>query len=160
MARYHPFARPPTACLLAALCCVGCMQNPQAATPTDVSQDIAVQVAEGHCRSGPGDANWRAAEQELRVQGLALRVQCVGMRPQGVLQLVVRDSGRASAVLRGPLADGEPVELGAGAGASPDVQFNRAWLNQALLRHRVELSAPREVRDRRLGPQSMGLATH
>jgi D-alanyl-D-alanine dipeptidase len=90
---------------------------------------------------------------------LALRVQCVDMRPQGV-ELVVRDSGRASAVLRGPLADGEPVELDAGAGASPDVQFNRAWLDQALLRHRVELSAPREVRDRRLEPQSMDLATH
>lgn len=158
MARSHPFARPPIACLLAALCCVSCI-SPQAATRADASQDIALRIAEGYCHSGPGDANWRAAEQELRVQGLALRVQCVDMRPQGV-ELVVRDSGRASAVLRGPLADGEPVEIGAGAGASPDVQFNRAWLDQALLRHRVEFSAPHKVRDRRLGPQSMDLATH
>ena len=159
MARYYPFARSPAACLLAAVFCVGCMQSPQVAARTSASQSIALQTAERHCQNQPSDAEWQAVEQELRVQGLTLQVQCAGTRPQGGLQLVVHDSVRASAVLRGPLADGEPVELGADAQASPDVQFNRAWLDHALLRHSVQRAEAGEARASRSGPQPQDLAT-
>ncbi|MGP1682633.1 MAG: hypothetical protein ACTS8S_09940, partial [Giesbergeria sp.] len=84
---------------------------------------------------------WRAVQQDLRAQGLALHLPCDGSSSEGVLHLTVLDSVRASQALRGPLADGDPVEVSSGSDVSPDVQFNRGWLNKVLLRHRVQVAA-------------------
>lgn len=100
---------------------------------------------QGSCRAAGTGAGWEPAQDELRLQGLRLQAPCVdGPGPAGV-QLLVLDATRASQVLRGPLAEGEPVDLGPGdllqtaspasQDLSPDVAFNRAWLERILLRH-------------------------
>ncbi|MNR22690.1 D-alanyl-D-alanine dipeptidase [compost metagenome] len=57
--------------------------------------------------------------------------------------VIVLDGDRATHTVRGPLADGEAVDMGSAAAAtaqkpagdetlSPDVQHNRAWLRAAM----------------------------
>ena len=151
MARYNPFVFR-IACLLTALCGVGCMQSPQAAALTDVRQGVALTTDAPNCRGSARDVNWQVMEKELHIQGVELRVQCAGSQPEGMVQLVIVDSVRASDVLRGPLADGESVELRSGANVSPDVQFNRAWLDQLLLRHRAQMAESAESQRRESTP--------
>ena len=83
----------------------------------------------------------------LELHGLAMR--CRGMGAQVQAELLVKDAITASAVLRGPLADGEVVEIGgrtaqvqAFVGDSeemwaPDVHFNRHWLDSAMAEHHL-----------------------
>ncbi len=91
---------------------------------------------------------WAALDKFLRSRGLALAPQCQASTRAAEAQLVVLDSNKASEVLRGPLADGETVETGAAqsavesstneastAGYSPDVLFNRSWLQSAMAQH-------------------------
>ena len=63
------------------------------------------------------------------------------------MTLVIRDSRRASQVLRGPLADGIEADMGTpfdmfdaqshtdNTEQSPDVQHNRRWLRETMQRH-------------------------
>lgn len=137
MAPNHPFQFP-VVLLLAALLSTGCMQSPQAAERSTVVQGVNMQAGSGSCANRADESTIPAAGHEPRAQGLALRRTCTGNVQQGNLQLVVPDSVRASEVLRGPLADGEPVDVGTGPNVSPDVQYNRDWLEQALRSHTLQ----------------------
>jgi D-alanyl-D-alanine dipeptidase len=87
---------------------------------------------------------------ELREHGLELQASCAGTEPGWVVQVLVVDGLKASKIVRGPLADGQGVDMGtpagvnqAGAGAaasgfSPDVQFNRRWLRATMARHQFD----------------------
>ena len=93
----------------------------------------------------------QGVQRELLPQGLAIRMRCTGS-PQAAswaVEVRVVDGWRASAVVRGPLADGEVVDMGTASGEwvqdapaqgaqrySPDVQHNRAWLQSVMARHR------------------------
>ncbi len=108
----------------------------------------------------------QSAQKELRAQGLSLKVLgCYGPedalpgrgataaaarhRPGSTvdLTLVVVRAQRASAAVRGPLAEGEEVDMGTPFGSlgapahtdhptlAPDVQHNRRWLRALLQRH-------------------------
>ena len=94
-------------------------------------------------------------QRELEPLGLQARIAGCTTPPQpaqGVQALLidawVLDGRKARAVVRGPLADGEPLDLGlmpTGAKAlseeavSPDVRFNRRWWHERL--HAYGLSA-------------------
>ena len=129
-----------------------CAQSPQAAVPPDrmVAEVVpagAQAVALPGCAGGrPLQRAVAALGAELQPQGLALRAACDASTNALVVQVEVRDGVRASKVVRGPLADGEPIDLGeaTGAGAStavqdtalsPDVQHNRQWLRSLMARH-------------------------
>ncbi|NMM80548.1 hypothetical protein B2J86_06325, partial [Acidovorax sp. SRB_14] len=102
----------------------------------------------------------QSAQEELRAQGLSLKVLGCDGFPNALpersdtapgtavdLTLVVVRAQRASAAVRGPLAEGEEVDMGTpfgrlGAPAhtdhpalAPDVQHNRRWLRALLQRH-------------------------
>lgn len=93
----------------------------------------------------------QGVQRELLPQGLAIRMRCTGA-PQAAswaVEVRVVDGWRASAVVRGPLADGEVVDMGTASGEwgqdapaqgtqrySPDVLHNRAWLQSVMARHR------------------------
>lgn len=127
--------------------CAGCMQGPQGGLWAHADASAAELGEAAPCSAGAGSAGWRAAQQDLRAQGLALRPACPGGAQEP--RLVVLDALRASEVLRGPLADGEAVDLGGVAGAgdvSPDVAFNRDWVQTVLLRHQVRAHAVGESR--------------
>lgn len=127
-----------------------CAQSPQAAVPPDGmaaapagAQAVAVP---GCADGGPLQRAVAALGAELQPQGLALRAVCDAPNNALAVQVEVRDGVRASKVVRGPLADGEPVDLGVAAGAaastavqdadlSPDVQYNRQWLRGLMARH-------------------------
>jgi D-alanyl-D-alanine dipeptidase len=86
--------------------------------------------------------------RELQRQGLALDTRCFRGGAVWVVQVRVVDGVKASAVVRGPLADGHDVDMGTPAGVplagaavgspgfSPDVQHNRQWLSALMARHR------------------------
>lgn len=140
MSSTYRFASVSAVGLLLAVLIAGCIQGPQS-------------FAGGRPLGGPStgcavasqqEANWRALVADLRAQGLALDAQCARKPDDWTVQLLVLDSDRASQVLRGPLADGEPVDMGDSPGTaalaelSPDVLHNRRWLRAALLRHRFQ----------------------
>lgn len=133
---------------------VVCMAAAQARSPDEAD----VQTVETDCNAVLAQAQVRRALHLVRVQllaqGLQLRTNgCPFVRTgpgqmQQVLDVAVRvvDSEVAGAVVRGPLADGEDVDMGgiqlggmpavmevgglpaAEEDVSPDVLFNRAWL--------------------------------
>lgn len=93
----------------------------------------------------------RLAQVQLQSLGLELQLEgCprVGRGRQAVsvlaVKVLVRDSATASEAVRGPLADGEEVDMGSelvwpdraavpdSDDVSPDVAFNRQWLAQLL----------------------------
>ncbi len=100
-------------------------------------------------------------QRELEPLGLQARLQGCERLPRpgaGVPALLldarVTDGRKAMAVVRGPLADGELLDLGlpqAGAGplpddaVSPDVRFNRQWWRQRLRAYGLE-AVPGQVR--------------
>jgi D-alanyl-D-alanine dipeptidase len=87
---------------------------------------------------------------ELQAQGLALKTSCQASQGDLAVRVEVVDGLRASKVLRGPLADGEAVDMGTPAGVSganaashhtdlsPDVQHNRQWLRALMARHQFD----------------------
>lgn len=127
-------------------------------------------LAQGACRDMAGEqARLQAVQAALARQGLALRVldcpqltQAAGVGRQASAQVIavtvmVVDGERAADVVRGPLADGEAVDMGSAVpvpaatqkqaqavsanptalepsadALSPDVVHNRAWLRAAM----------------------------
>jgi D-alanyl-D-alanine dipeptidase len=87
---------------------------------------------------------------QLRANGLALKARCHADTGAWVVQVEVTDGFKASKVVRGPLADGEPVDMGTPAGLvmqgasvgaqglSPDVVYNRQWLRKVMAQHRFD----------------------
>ena len=81
---------------------------------------------------------------------MALKTVCQAGSGGLRVQLQVVDGMKASKVVRGPLADGQEVDMGtpsgvaqAGAasnarGFSPDVLHNRVWLSELMGRHQFE----------------------
>ncbi|MCW5238295.1 M15 family metallopeptidase [Verminephrobacter eiseniae] len=142
---------------LAALLAACGHSPPQTALPPPgPGRPVSTEPAPGlaGCRQTPAA---RAALQgvalELQARGLALQVRCQegnGGDGSSVVQLRVLDGIQARAVLRGPLADGQAVDMGtpcgmASAGAavtaggfSPDVQYNRQWLRALMARHQFD----------------------
>lgn len=133
-----------------------CVQSPQAAvfthapTPVAMAWDAGTDACVGGERLRNAVASVRS---ELQAQGLALKVACEATQvSQGalVVRLDVVDGLRASKVVRGPLADGEAVDMGTAAGVgganaahhsmdfSPDVQHNRQWLRALMARHQFD----------------------
>ena len=92
--------------------------------------------------------HWADMTAFLKRHGLVMHMQCRD-DGQAHAQLQVLDALKASEVLRGPLADGEGVETGAGSlqalatadgdrqALAPDVHFNRRWLVSAMAKHRI-----------------------
>lgn len=126
-------------------------------------------LAQGACRDMASEqARLQAVQSALARQGLALRVldcpqltQAAGDRQASAqviaVTVMVVDGERAAAVVRGPLADGEAVDMGSAVpvpaatpkqaqavsahptalepsadALSPDVVHNRAWLRAAM----------------------------
>lgn len=129
-----------------------CAQSPQAAVPPDgmgagaAPAEVETAAVPGCAGGGPLQRAVAALGAELQPQGLALRAVCDAPTNALAVRVEVRDGVRASKVVRGPLADGEPVDLGEAAGAaastavqdtdlSPDVQYNRQWLRSLMARH-------------------------
>lgn len=152
----HPAGWPLVVPLLFALS--ACVQGPRAAVadaPDDVPAVAVVSAVSPERRapssaceaSGPAAAPLAAVQQQLRPAGLALRARCDPAAAGWVMEVLVLDGVRARKVVRGPLADGQPVDMGTPAGASagvdarssdgfsPDVQFNRQWLRTLLAGH-------------------------
>lgn len=139
MARLLSVAHVPLAGLLASLGLTACMHGSQAASQDELVAMRAVPAGQAACRNGRNDsAPLLPAVRELEGFGLALQAVCSRSQASVGVRLLVLDSMRASEVLRGPLANGEPVDLKGGESASPDVQFNVAWLEQVLQRHQVQ----------------------
>ncbi|ART55938.1 D-Ala-D-Ala dipeptidase [Acidovorax carolinensis] len=130
-----------------------CVHSPQAAVPAPTLPPVP--MAWGAAVDGcAGGERLRAAvasvRSELRAQGLALKTSCQFSQGALVVQVQVVDGLRASKVLRGPLADGEAVDMGTPAGVasanaashntdlSPDVQHNRQWLRALMARHQFD----------------------
>jgi hypothetical protein len=100
-------------------------------------------------------------QRELEPLGLEPRLEgCMGLpasqpSPALLLDAWVMDGRKAVAVVRGPLADGEAVDLGLASqpGAlpvpddqvSPDVQFNRRWWQARLGAYGLQ-AVPGQVR--------------
>ncbi|MFT4243308.1 MAG: M15 family metallopeptidase [Acidovorax sp.] len=92
----------------------------------------------------------QAVAEELKAQGMAFSAACGAATGAWTVQVRVVDGLRASKVVRGPLADGESVDMGtppgvalAGAargadGFSPDVRHNREWLRGVMARHQFD----------------------
>ena len=130
--------------LLGALILVSHAQAHTYAIPTpaeerQIAQDCAALFGQG--------GSWRAVQMAkvlVQSQGMRLVIQaCPFVRVgfgdmQQVLDVRVQvaDSDTAAQFVRGPLADGEEVDMGdvhivdpvPTEDVSPDVQFNRAWL--------------------------------
>ena len=139
--------------LCAGICLAACVQSPQAAVSTQAPHPMALSwdAAMGECA---GDEPLRKAaarvDEELQRQGMALRIFCQASQGALAVQVDVVDGLRASKVVRGPLADGQDVDMGTPSGAalagasgnarmfSPDVQHNRAWLTALMARHRFD----------------------
>src|SRR6218665_3587442 len=151
---------------LAALLAACSHSPPQTALPPPgPGRPVSTEPAPGlaGCRQPPAA---RAAVQgvalELQARGLALQVRCQegsggsggnggnGGNGSSVVQLRVLDGIQARAVLRGPLADGQAVDMGTPCGVaspgaavtaggfSPDVQYNRQWLRALMARHQFD----------------------
>lgn len=139
-----------------AMVLAACAHSPQAAVQGnggDFSRDLA-SAAPTSASVCVSDASSRASLQslttELKAQGMALKTACQSGGRSLQVQLQVVDGMKASRVVRGPLADGEEVDMGtpsgvmlAGAaldahGFSPDVLHNRVWLSQLMARHQFE----------------------
>lgn len=131
---------------------------------TRADAEIAAVLAQGECRHLAGQrARLQAVQASLAREGLALRVlgcpQLASGANAGAAQQVlavavlVVDGERASQTVRGPLADGELLDMGSAApqaraglvqcvrtsgqgkefeDVSPDVLHNRAWLRSLM----------------------------
>src|SRR6218665_672066 len=138
------------------LAACGHSQPQTALPPPGPGRPVPTQPAPGLAGGWPNPAA-RAALQgvalELQARGLALQVRCQegrGGNGSSVVQLRVLDGIQAGAVRRGPLADGQAVDMGTPCGVaspgaavtaggfSPDVQYNRQWLRALMARHHFD----------------------
>ncbi|AVO41762.1 D-Ala-D-Ala dipeptidase [Simplicispira suum] len=148
--------------VLAAILAAGCIQGPQSFAG---ALPLGAQSS-GCLAASKQQANWLALAADLHAQGLALEVRCARPPADRTVQLLVLDSTRASQVLRGPLADGEHVDMGDAPGAaalaelSPDVLYNRSWLRAALLRHRLEAVSADRRQSEPTPPFVLEIAAH
>lgn len=134
-----------------------CVQSPQAAVTaaSEVGAPGAVvaQVSAAGCSDTSATRSaLQGIAHELQAQGLGFRATCQASQSRSgwVVQVRVLDGMKASAVVRGPLADGHDVDMGtpsgvqiAGAevgaqGFSPDVLHNRDWLRDVMARHQFD----------------------
>lgn len=142
---------------LLALGLAGCAVLPprgEAGPAPRADSGIAALLSQAECRGLAGQrARLEAVQARLAHQGMALRVlgcpqlaSGAGQQVLAVAVLVV-DGERAARTVRGPLADGELLDMGSMPGLaqrvgipatpsepalSPDVQFNRAWLGALM----------------------------
>ena len=139
--------------VVSGICLAACVQSPQAAVSANAMPPVAMvwDTGTGSCVVGERLRTAVASVRTvLRAQGLALKTTCqAGQGALGVRVDVV-DGLLASAVVRGPLAEGEPVDMGTPAGVigakagndsedvSPDVQHNRQWLRALMARHQFD----------------------
>ncbi len=146
-------AAPRWSSLVCAVLLAACGGSPHAAVSQ--SQTVLSHAAPvASCdAAGAARAALQRVADELREHGLELQASCAGTEPGWVVQVLVVDGLKASKIVRGPLADGQGVDMGtpagvnqAGAGAaasgfSPDVQFNRHWLRATMARHQFDNAA-------------------
>ena len=124
------------------------VQEPQALGGTH--RPIAPIHTEGvtPCRETPSTRiALQSISQELQTQGLAFKAACHTAAKGWVVQVQVVDGVRATKTVRGPLADGQAVDMGTPAGVgranaaleargfSPDVEHNRQWLRALMASH-------------------------
>lgn len=146
-------AMPRWSTLVCAILLAACGGSPRAAvSPSPVAPGNAAQVAACDGASSARAALQRVAD-ELKAHGLQLQASCAAPGPGWVVQVLVVDGVKASKIVRGPLADGQGVDMGtpagvvqagagaAGSGFSPDVQFNRQWLRATMARHQFDNAA-------------------
>ena len=138
----------------AALLLSACAHSPQAAVPTPGLQSGAMpwgQTAISPCDKEPtAKPALERIGRELQSQGMALQANCNAASGGWVVQVRVVDGTKAHKVVRGPLADGQAVDMGTPAGAvrseaaagatgfSPDVLHNRQWLRALMARHQFD----------------------
>ena len=150
-------AIPPATCwssVAVALLLSACAHSPQAAVPTPGLQSGAMpwgQTAISPCDKEPtAKPALERIGRELHSQGMALQANCNAASGGWVVQVQVVDGTKAHKVVRGPLADGQAVDMGTPAGAvrseaaagatgfSPDVLHNRQWLRALMARHQFD----------------------
>ena len=156
--RLNPTAAMPLATrwssVAVALLLSACAHNPQAAVPTPGLQSGAMpwgQTAISPCDKEPtAKPALERIGRELQSQGMALQATCNAASGGWVVQVQVVDGTKAHKVVRGPLADGQAVDMGTPAGAaraeaaagatgfSPDVLHNRQWLRALMARHQFD----------------------
>ena len=105
--------------VVSGICLAACVQSPQAAVSANAMPPVAMvwDTGTGSCVVGERLRTAVASVRTvLRAQGMALKTSCqAGQGALGVRVDVV-DGLLASAVVRGPLAEGEPVDMGTPAG--------------------------------------------
>ncbi len=156
--RLNPTAAMPPATrwssLVVALLLSACVHSPQAAVPTPGLQSGIMpwkQTAISPCDKEPtAKSALERIGRELQSQGMALQATCNAASGGWVVQVQVVDGTKAHKVVRGPLADGQAVDMGTPAGAvrseaatgatgfSPDVLHNRQWLRALMARYQFD----------------------
>jgi zinc D-Ala-D-Ala dipeptidase len=158
-------ARPGTSCpvraprtarggaVVVALLLAACAHSPHAAVATNGMAEVhgSGSSSAAGCRETPAArAALLSISRDLQAQGMALKAHCQVGSGGWVVQVKVTDGLKASAVVRGPLADGHDVDMGTPAGGrlagaptsadgfSPDVQYNRQWLHALMARHQFD----------------------
>lgn len=129
----------------------GQSHNGQRDTGDTVAAAPAAQATGAACvQQADATASMERLAAQLRANGLALKARCRADTGAWVVQVEVIDGFKASKVVRGPLADGEPVDMGTPAGLvmqganlgasgfSPDVVYNRQWLRKVMAQHRFD----------------------
>lgn len=143
---------------IAALWLAACVHQPQAAVPAAGAigaGDPALAASAGPQRVLCGDdpatrTGLKRIAHELQTQGLTLQATCQAPGGGWVVQVLVVDGMKARQVVRGPLADGQAVDMGTPSGSvqtgasasapgySPDVVHNRQWLHALMARHQFD----------------------
>ena len=137
-----------------ALLLSACVHSPQAAVPAPGLQSGAMAwepTAISPCDKEPtAKPALERIGRELQSLGMALQATCNAATGGWVVQVQVVDGTKAHKVVRGPLADGQAVDMGTPAGAarskaaagatgfSPDVHHNRQWLRALMARHQFD----------------------
>ncbi len=137
-----------------ALLLAACVHSPQAAVPSPGLQGgptLWEHAAIAPCDRAPtARPALERIGRELQSQGIALQATCNAASGGWVVHVRVVDGTKAHKVVRGPLADGQAVDMGTPAGAarseaaagasgfSPDVLHNRQWLRELMARHQFD----------------------
>lgn len=139
--------------LAAGILLAACVQSPQAVASGQAPPPAPMvwNAAEEGCAGGERlRAAVASARSELQAQGLVLKTVCQASQGALAVRVEVANGLLASKVVRGPLAEGEAVDMGTPAGVggaaaaghnadfSPDVQHNRQWLRALMARHQLD----------------------